>query len=386
MRSLFVRLFVWFWGMSLLSGAIFFAIAFNFKPPHHHDAPFPPPNMTDQRPGVAPSHITLPPHAAPDFPPPGGPRKPPKWEFLMGLGVQLGISAVVGGAICYLLAWRMTAPLRRLRQTVQQFADGDLAARTGAAGQCNGDEIADLSRDFDRMAERIESLLVSQRLLVRDISHELRSPLARLQVALGIARRKTSHEAEPALDRIEQEGERLNSLIGELLTLSVLENASSPGSLELFSLSLLLEEIASDARFEAEQSARLVEVSIESQLMMRGRRKLIHRAIENLIRNGLRYTPAGTAVVLVAHGDQAGWITVKVLDHGPGVPEAMLEQIFQPFFRVADDRDRQSGGAGIGLAITARAVALHGGSVAARNRPEGGLEVELLLPTDFGGC
>ena len=384
MRSLFVRLFVWFWGMSLLSGAIFFAIAFNFKPPHQHDAPFPPRNMADQQPGVAPSHPSPPP-PAPDFPHPGGPPGPPKWEFLMGLGVQLGISAVVGGAICYLLAWRMTAPLRRLRQTVQQFADGDLAARTGAAGQCNGDEIADLSRDFDRMAERIESLLVSQRLLVRDISHELRSPLARLQVALGIARRKTSHEAEPALDRIEQEGERLNSLIGELLTLSVLENASSPGSLELFSLSQLLEEITSDARFEAEQIARLVEVFIEPQLMMRGRRKLIHRAIENLIRNGLRYTPAGTAVTLVAHGDQAGWITVKVMDHGPGVPEAMLEQIFQPFFRVADDRDRQSGGAGIGLAITARAVALHGGSVTAKNRPEGGLEVELLLPTDFGG-
>lgn len=384
MRSLFVRLFVWFWGMSLLSGAIFFAIAFNFKPPHQHDAPFPPRKMADQRPGIAPSHLASP-HPAPQLPPPGGPRKPPKWGFLMGLGVQLGISAVVGGAICYLLAWRMTAPLRRLRQTVQQFADGDLAARTGAAGQCNGDEIADLSRDFDRMAERIESLLVSQRLLVRDISHELRSPLARLQVALGIARRKTSHEAEPALDRIEQEGERLNSLIGELLTLSVLENASSPGSLELFSLSQLLEEITSDARFEAEQIARLVEVFIEPQLMMRGRRKLIHRAIENLIRNGLRYTPAGTAVTLVAHGDQAGWITVKVMDHGPGVPEAMLEQIFQPFFRVADDRDRQSGGAGIGLAITARAVALHGGSVTAKNRPEGGLEVELLLPTDFGG-
>ncbi len=360
MRSLFVRLFLWFWLTALLSGAIFFLVAMHFRPVHHH---LPPPS------------------AQFGFPPPAPP--PPRWRFLEGMGVQLGISALVGGLICYLLAWRITAPVRRLRQVVQQLAAGDLTVRTGIGLARQGDEIADLGRDFDRMAERIETLLLSQKQLVRDISHELRSPLARLQVALGLTRRAVPPEAERLLDRIEQEGERLNALIGELLTLSLLENGTAMADREPVELQELLAEVVEDALFEAAESGRQVRLAATPALV-EGNRELLRRAVENVVRNALRYTAEGTAVMLSCQRDGQGDALLTVQDQGPGVPEQMLAAIFQPFYRVAEARDRQSGGTGIGLAITARTLALHGGTVTARNRPEGGLEVAMRLPLAAG--
>lgn len=378
MKSLFARLFIAFLLAMLISGAVFFTLAFRLKDwllershPEialqlHQKRPPPPPFD-----GMEP-----PPFPQGDY---GRPHPPPL--FILDLSFQILIFLVVGGGICYLLAWRITAPVRRLRQAVQQLANGDLSARTGISSHHRGDEIADLGGDFDRMAERIESLLISQKQLVRDISHELRSPLARLQVALGLARRHAEPQTEQALDRIEQESERLNGMIGELLTLSLLENGSTLTLTETVDLHALLTDVVQDADFEAAESTRQVLLlTPETELLVTGNHELLRRALENVVRNALHYTAAGTTVEVSLEQQLDNHAVIRVSDHGPGVPESMLEAIFQPFCRVEEARDRQSGGTGIGLAITARTMEQHGGSVRALNRPEGGLVVEIRIP------
>lgn len=376
MKSLFFRLFVSFLLAMLLSGLLFFALRFLDRDRHHPPLPAVSHLDTDSPPGS----FRSPPAAPPDLRPPPGKHRPP--PFFLIFGLQTVIFLIVGGIICYLLAWRLTALVRTLRQAVQRFTDGELTVRSGFPTADRGDEIADLGHDFDRMAERIESLLLAQKQLARDISHELRSPLARLQVALGLARRHALPSAEGSLDRIEREVERLNELIGELLTLSLLENGAGLSGHEEVDLREVAAEIAGDADFEAAESARRVICLPGPPLAVHGNRELLRRALENVVRNGLHYTAAGTAVTITLDREEAGGAVIRVADHGPGVPEEMCAAIFQPFYRVAEARDRQSGGAGIGLAITARAVALHGGDVTARNRAEGGLEVEIRLPSE----
>ncbi len=379
MKSLFIKLFIAFLLAMIISGVVFFSLAFRAKDwllEQRH------PEIAQQ---MSRDRMPPPPGFNREGPPPflrepHGPLPPP---FLFDLGAQAVIFLIVGGGICYLLAWRITAPVRRLRHVVQQLAEGDLTARTGFSVSQRGDEISELGGDFDRMAERIESLLLAQKQLVRDISHELRSPLARLQVALGLARRKAAADTEQALDRIEQEAERLNGMIGELLTLSLLDNGGALNHTEPVDLRELLEEVVQDADFEAAGSNGQVVLSAQVGLLVTGNRELLCRAVENVVRNGLRYTGVGSAVEVRLDQDLQNHAVILVRDHGPGVPEAMLETIFQPFCRVEEARDRQSGGTGIGLAITARAVALHGGSVTARNRPEGGLEVTIWLPLEL---
>ena len=379
MKSLFVKLFIAFLLAMIISGVVFFSLAFRAKDwllEHRH------PEIAQQ---LQRDRMPPPPVGNHEGPPPfrRGPHGPLPPPFLFDLGVQAVIFLIVGGGICYLLAWRITAPVRRLRHAVQQLAAGDLTVRTGVSGSLRGDEISQLGGDFDRMAERIESLLLAQNQLVRDISHELRSPLARLQVALGLARRKAAKDAEQALDRIEQEAERLNNMIGELLTLSLLENGAALHHTEPVDLRELLDEVVQDADFEAAGNNCQVLLTAEAGLLVTGNRELIRRAIENVVRNGLRYTAEGTVVEVLLEQDHQNYAVIRVKDCGPGVPDAMLETIFQPFCRVEEARDRQSGGTGIGLAITARAVALHGGRVTAINRQEGGLEITIRLPFEL---
>ena len=297
-------------------------------------------------------------------------------------GVGLTIAIVSSGLVCYLLAWSMTSPVSRLRQATQRLAAGDLTARTGAR---NGrrDELGQLMRDFDRMAERIETLMESQSRLLKDVSHELRSPLARLSVALGLAQQRATSETQPALDRIELESTRLNQLIQRLLTISRLESGADGIHKVRVSVRDLVEQIARDAEYETQGgSCRLVaeptdEYSVEADP------DLLRSAIENVVRNAMRYTVSGTTVeVKLEHraGDEGEEIAIRVLDSGPGVPDEDLERIFQPFYRIDDARNRQTGGAGLGLSIADRAIRLHGGWVRASNRPEGGLEVEIRIP------
>lgn len=322
------------------------------------------------------------------LPPPPPPPSPPPSRIMRILdprliGLRLAVTFIIGGIICYLLARSLTAPILLLQKAARQFADGSLATRVGPALGRRKDEIADLGRDFDRMAERIEALVIAQQRLLRDISHELRSPLARLNVALELARQRSGAEADDALDRIEREAERLNDLIGQLMTLTMLESGAERLEKTSFDLSLLVKEVADDADFEARNQNRSVKVVSSEEIVITASEETLRRAIENVIRNAMRYTSEGTAVEVTLHCHEENGrahAIIRVRDHGLGVPEATLGQLFRPFYRVADARDRQTGGTGIGLSITERAVRLHGGTVTATNAPEGGLVVETDLP------
>jgi len=296
---------------------------------------------------------------------------------------QLIAVLLTAGIFCYLLARYLSSPVVKLRAATQQLAAGDLSARVGAANGRRRDELADLGRDFDIMAERIQILMASQQRLLHDISHELRSPLARLKIALELAREGDGAEAAWALDRIEREADRLNDLIGQLLTLARLESDSPVKGSEQVDLKRLIDEIVIDADFEARSRNRAVSVIASRDCSIDGNKMLLHSAIENVVRNAVSYTAEGTEVEvsLRCEGDgEDRQAVISVLDQGAGVPQAALAEIFRPFYRVADARDRQTGGIGLGLSISQRAVEIHGGTVRASNAPGGGLLVELLLP------
>ena len=264
-----------------------------------------------------------------------------------------------------------------LRAATQRLASGDLSARVSETNR--QDELADLGRDFNQMASRIEALMKSQQRLVGDVSHELRSPLARLSVALELARLKAGTEAAPELDRIERETERLNELIGQLLTLAKMESGVSAPPMTTVVLAELVQEIVADAGFEAAARNREVRLLRCDNCQMEGSPELLRRAIENVVRNAVRYTAEASAVEvkLERDGNQA---IISVRDFGKGVPDASLSQLFEPFYRVADARDRQTGGIGLGLAITKSAIQLHGGQVSAVNADGGGVVITLALP------
>jgi two-component system sensor histidine kinase CpxA len=303
-------------------------------------------------------------------------------------GLGLFIALLSSGLVCYFLAKYLTAPVLRLRAAAQRLADGDLSARAGSSSLRRKDELAQLVQDFDRMAERIESLVNAQGRLLKDISHELRSPLARLTVALALARQRSGDEAAGILDRMELEASRLNEMIGRLLTLSRLEGGRDSLRESPVRLGELIREIAKDASFEAQEKNCSVECSISSEAVLMGDASLLHSAIENAVRNATRYTADGTNVQVslrvrnqeAKSGAAVREAIVQVTDSGPGVPEDALDKMFLPFYRVDDARLRGTGGVGLGLAITKRAIELHGGTVRAENRLEGGLVVEFRLP------
>src|ERR1700678_4470493 len=326
---------------------------------------------------------------------PPGPRVFFGPHDIPGLGITIAVLS--SGLICYLLAWSMTSPVTRLRKAAQSLAAGDLSARTGAPRGGRGDELTELMRDFDRMAERIEGLVDSQSRLLKDVSHELRSPLARLSVALGLARQRAalevganvSPELESALNRIEQEADRLNQLIQRLLTISRLESGTDGLRKTTFSLRELVQQIAHDAEYETlGRSGGVTALSdAEDEFLVDADPDLLRSAIENAVRNATRYTAEGTAVEVRLERQQAAQgeeILIRVLDSGPWVPNEALQKIFEPFYRLDDARNRQTGGAGLGLSIADPAVRLHGGQLRASNRKEGGLEVEIRIPASLG--
>jgi len=299
------------------------------------------------------------------------------------MGLPLLLAAAVSALVCLALARYLTAPIKRLRQAAEEYAAGDLDHRVGPTLGGRRDEIADLARAYDRMAERLSGLLQSQQRLLRDVSHELRSPLARLQAALGLARQRAGAGARPELDRIEQEAERLNKLIGQVLSLARLDAGVPAPEPELLDLGELLTAIVSDAAVEAHARSCEVRLEMSGAATLYGNPALVHSALENLVRNAVRYTAAGTAVVVSTTVDpeRPGWTLVQVRDRGPGVPDHMLPRLFEPFVRLDEARDRASGGHGLGLAIAQRAIRLHGGELAARNNPEGGLTLSVRLPS-----
>jgi signal transduction histidine kinase len=299
--------------------------------------------------------------------------------WIMRLIVVLIISSIA----CYLLSRHMTAPIIKLRKAAKQLASGDLTVRVAPAVGARRDEIGELARDFDVMAERVETLLTSQRQLLGNISHELRSPLSRLGVALELAERHSSSEAEKYLGRIELEAERLNELIGRLLAFTRLDSGIGDVKKEAFDLTEVVGEVAADADFEARGAGKTVRVTESKTCVVSGVKELIRSAIENIVRNAVRYTRGGTEVEIAlrcTHGTGVPAAMITVRDRGPGVPEDDLEKLFRPFYRVGEGRERQTGGTGLGLAITERAILLHGGSVKAINAPDGGLIIEISIP------
>jgi two-component system sensor histidine kinase CpxA len=294
------------------------------------------------------------------------------------------IAVLSSGLVCYFLAWYMTKPVARLRAATQLLAAGDLTARAGNPKSRRHDEIAGLVRDFDTMAGRLETLVKAQSRLLNDISHELRSPLARLNVALGLARQRSGPESASMLERIELEASRLNELIGRLLTLARLEDGEQHVPPTPVQLDEIVLNVTEDAEFEAQARHCHVRSDIPAGgWEVRGQASLLHSAIENVVRNAIRYTREGSTVEIHLHRSESSngaEAVVSVADCGSGVPPDALEKLFQPFYRLDDDRGRQTGGVGLGLAITERAVRFHGGRVAAFNRAEGGLLVEIHLP------
>lgn len=293
------------------------------------------------------------------------------------------IALLTSGLVCYLLAQFLTSPILRLRKATQKLAAGDLSARAGGNAKRGGDEMSELVRDFDLMAEQIEKLVNAQSRLLKDISHELRSPLARLTVALELARQRTGPDAASALDRISLESARMNELIASLMTVARLDSGSGTVRKVPVELEALIEEVARDAAFEAKSRNCQVEAEILDELPVVGDPVLLRSAIENVVRNAIRYTDDGTTVNIRAErarNGNSGEAVVRVSDSGPGVPEDALEKIFHPFYRIDDARGRSTGGVGLGLAITDQAVRLHGGTVRASNLVEGGLAVEIRLP------
>ena len=323
-----------------------------------------------------------PPPMARDFPrPPGAPGRlqpadhrrgppPPVLHILAGL---LGSLISAGG-----IAWYVARPVRRLKTAFEAATAGDLSVRIGPAMGRRRDELTDLGHDFDRMTSQLEHLMAAQTRLMHDVSHELRSPLARLQAAIGLARQEPAR-CEETMTRIEREGERMNVLVGELLTLSRLE-AGVVGASEIFELDELLAELVDDARFEAAPRGIQITLNEASGLRVKAVPELLHRAIENVVRNALRYSPEGGEVRIEVHALPALRCAIRILDQGPGVPESALETIFEAFRRNAPRGE----GYGLGLAIARRVMDTVDGSITAKNRPEGGLQVDLELPLVSG--
>ena len=300
-----------------------------------------------------------------------------------GIPPELLILGVLGGLLfSALLAWYLTAPMWKLRDGFDQLARGNLEVRLKSLMGRRSDEITDLARDFDMMAEQMQALLESREQLLHDVSHELRSPLARLHMAVGLARQSPQRTA-PLLDRIEQESSRMDVLVGELLTLSRVE---SGGELldEYFDLQDLARVVVDNARFEAREDGITIDLDMaleEDAATIRGDAELVRRALENVVRNAMRHSPQGASVkVRVFVRDDSNDCCIEVTDSGPGVPEDLLKRIFDPFFRL---NNNSSHGAGLGLAIAKRAIDSHGGSILATNCEGGGLCTTIALPSAF---
>lgn len=288
----------------------------------------------------------------------------------------------IAGGVCGLLfslflAWNLTRPMRQLRAGFARVSKGDLSVRLYPQMRRRYDELSAVAQDFDAMVERLSVLVSAREELLHDVSHELRSPLARLQLATGLAR-QTPSSVSASLDRIDEEARRLDKMIGELLTLSRAEHKDLPDE-QYLDLLGLLEAVANDARYEAQVPG--VEILLEADrhhdYTVKGDANLIRSALENVVRNALRFSTRGQQV-LINLQQENGWLVIGVRDRGPGVDPDKLSSIFDPFVRVNSPLSGK--GYGLGLSIVRKVVIAHGGEVSALNAREGGLELIIRLP------
>jgi two-component system sensor histidine kinase CpxA len=299
--------------------------------------------------------------------------------------IAVGFELLSSVALSYFIARYLSRPITELRRASARLALGDLGARVGTKFARRKDEAAELVREFDQMAERLAGLIEAQHRLIADISHEIKSPLARLSIALGLARRSAEQYAPKQFDRMQSEVDKISLLATELLILERLDSAVTI-TLEPVDLCALIREIIADACYEVSERRDDFVFSCPPDQMIRGDANLLRRLIENLIRNAIFYTQPGTEIEITVTPKQnvlgdGRRVLIEIRDHGPGVPQASLPHLFEPFYRVDEARGRKTGGAGIGLAICQRVVLLHHGTIGASNAEPRGLIVTIDLPT-----
>jgi two-component system sensor histidine kinase CpxA len=311
-------------------------------------------------------------------------RTPPKTILApgpAGTALRLAAAAVISALISFFLARSLSMPLEQLSVASRRIAAGDLNTRVGNTLPERNDEIGQLATDFDAMAARLQSMQQANQRLLQDVSHELRSPLARLTVALEIARKKGAPNVESELDRIELESERLGALVNDVLGLLRESSETVPKVDEAFDLNVLLNDLVEVVNYEAPEGKPGIAWKPVEPFPFHGDRELLWRAMENLLRNALRHTDPDSGVILSLERGRKQ-VHLSVRDFGPGLPDGELEKIFEPFYRVQESRDRGSGGHGLGLSIAANAVRRHGGRIGARNADDGGLIVRISLPLE----
>ena len=298
------------------------------------------------------------------------PRQTNQWTLFPFYILVIAVTAT----LCWLAAVGVVSPIRRLTAVVDRFGRGDLTAR---AKMSRRDEIGELARSFDGMAERLETLVTSERRLLQDISHELRSPLTRLKLAIRLSRTATDPKA--ALDRVDRETNRITSLVSEIVEMTRLEGDPAARIMEPVIVQSIVDETIDDCRIEA-QLFRGCSIRVDGKISseVAGDRELLRRAVENVVRNAIRYSPEKSNIDLTLT-ENPGGASIMVRDYGPGVPEELLHQIFEPFYRVEESRDDETGGIGLGLSIAKRAVRLHRGTISAENA-EPGLRVRIEIP------
>lgn len=296
------------------------------------------------------------------------------------ISLLIVFATFISGIICYLLSIYLTKPLRSLSLAAKSIGTGKLNTRVGHFRGHNKDEIAELSDEFDSMAEQLETLIKSKERMLQDISHELRSPLARMTIAIELARNKTSPAADVELARMELEISRLNLLIGEILDFARLEKSTAELHVSQVDMEKLLNQIIFDANYECAEKPKRVHASLIDPCHLRVDARLIHRAIENVLRNALHYSPHDQLItVSLVKNSAESSVQIIIKDKGPGVPENQLGTIFHPFYRVDSSREKGTGGYGLGLAIASRAIKLHKGTITATNNPDSGLIVTICL-------
>jgi signal transduction histidine kinase len=299
----------------------------------------------------------------------GVPERANIWTFLPYYFLVIGATLV----LCWLASVGVVSPIRRIAASIALFGQGNLSVRVNSTRQ---DEIGNLARSFDQMAERLERLIVSERRLLDDISHELRSPLARLKFAVKLAR--TSADSKSSLDRIERDVNRIAGLVADIVEVNFMECGPAVENAEIARAGDIVDEVVRDCRVEAEIRGCSIEVTGRLSGKIMGNRELLRRAVENVLRNAIRYSPERSTIdVSINEDSRAAAIVVR--DHGPGVPEDALTRIFDPFFRVDEARNAMSGGSGLGLSIAKQAVLVHHGTIGAENASPG-LRVKIMVP------
>jgi two-component system sensor histidine kinase CpxA len=307
------------------------------------------------------------------IPPPLSDRVPGDIIWVLKLGT------IISALMCLVIAHYLSKPIERLRNATNELARGNLDIRVGATIGKRRDEIADLVHDFDSMAGELRNQIQSERNLLSGVSHELRSPIARMRLALALARNSDRPERDEMLDRIEQDTIQLDSMLERILTVARLENGQYKPKFESLSLNEVIDEVLDDARFEAAATNATINYVEDALLEVNGDPGLLRSAIENVVRNAIFYSGQGGHIDVRLRLDNGNAVLI-VRDNGKGVPEEALALLFKPFYRVDDSRGTTTGGMGLGLAIVRNAVAVHGGTVNARNVSPNGLEMELRIP------